>query len=74
MNGRKARRLRAEAFSLTVGQKKTRYVLGRPPQFVSVTSVNGTPTGEVRKVVNGVPTKLGTCTRKTYKQLKREAS
>ena len=70
MNGKKAKRLKGFAQTLTVGMPNASYVEGRPKVSVPIMSAAGVVVNY--NTIPGIPTTLHPdCTRKVYKQLKR---
>ena len=70
MNQKKAKRLKLEAMSETIGMPFVKYDNGESPRYAK-----NPETQSIMKVMHGVPTVLNkNCTRYVYKQKKLEAA
>ena len=73
MNQRKAKLLRKIAQAKTEGMPELSYEIGSPPEYDARKNENGDFIQPLQwyKTTNGVPKKLGYCTRKVYQDMKK---
>lgn len=73
MNGRKAKTLRRIAEQKTKGMPEVSYELGKPPEYAARKNEQGDFIQPLRwyKSSLGIPKKLGYCTRKVHKDMKK---